>query len=84
MADSVIMQAIDKYRACAKDDRMSGETGRLGSLAGDMDDAIADLLEYINNNVREDDEFEIDHIELISRARAVAEAYARQDADNEN
>lgn len=81
MADSVIMQAIDEYRQCAKSDRMSGETGRLGALAGEMDDAIADLLEYVNNNVHEDAEFEIDHIELISRTRAVAQAYINQNAD---
>lgn len=83
MTSPVIAQAVEKYRQCAKDDRMSGETGRLGALAGEMDDAIADMLEYVNSItldlVRQMPESVA--MTVLGHAVSVAEAYINQDRE---
>lgn len=76
----VIDRAVARYRKCANDDR-TVEFG--GKEAADMDDSVADMLEFINGVDLEDVRRMPERVLMtaLGHAVSVAEAYLRMNSE---
>lgn len=76
----VIDEAVARYRKCANDDR-TVEFG--GKEAADMDDSIADMLEYINGITLEGVRQMPESVAMtaLGHAVTVAETYLRMNSE---